>query len=132
LRGFPAALFPMGDLCKMDHERLQSEMIQLQQEISEQMQRKTSIMKQTDDQKVEFNFYKNKLLVVDAYSAGMESVVHKIHKLALDHRPDSYSDTNSIVLAEIISSIVSFLDWFETVFVFKLHTLSTLMLNSQV
>jgi chromosome segregation ATPase len=120
------------DLCKMDHERLQSEMIQLQQEISEQMQRKTSIMKQTDDQKVEFNFYKNKLLVVDAYSAGMESVVHKIHKLALDHRPDSYSDTNSIVLAEIISSIVSFLDWFETVFVFKLHTLSTLMLNSQV
>jgi hypothetical protein len=117
--------------CQLDHQRLQSKVLELQQEISTKTEHKHSIEKETHDQENSFNFYKNKLLVVDAYSAEMEIVVHEIHKLALSNGAEC-ADSNSIVLGEIISSVSSFLEWFETIFIFKLHSLSTLMLNSQI
>jgi len=76
--------------------------------------------------------YKNKLLIVDAYAANIETVVRMISTIE-DEKSDSICiNHNSVILADIILCITHFLEWFESVFVYKLHHLSNLMLHSQI
>jgi len=104
----------------------------LKQEISIATTHKEEIENQILEKQGEFTVFKNKLLVVDAYSAHMEIVVHEIHKLVQNEGVNSCAESNSRVLGELILLVMSFLEWFETTFIYKLHILSNMMLNSQV
>ena len=117
---------------QLNHEKLEISFQQLQRDISVATTHKETIENQTLEKQQEFNFYKNKLLVVDAYSSQMQIVVLKIHQLVGNDGVDSCADSNSKVLGELISLVVSFLEWFETTFIYKLHILSNMMLNSQI
>jgi len=117
---------------QLNKEKLEISLQTLQQEISVATTHKEAIEKQTLTKQEEFYFFKNKLLVVDAYSSQMEIVVHKINKLVQSDGVDSCAESNSKVLAELITLVVSFLEWFETTFIYKLHILSNMMLNSQI
>jgi len=117
---------------QLEYEKTQTSLQELQQDISVAKTHKEEIENQIIEKQREFTVFKNKLLVVDAYSAHMEIVVHKIHKLVHNDGVDSCAESNSRVLGELISLVMYFLEWFETTFIYKLHILSNMMLNSQL
>ena len=117
---------------QLEHEKIKISLQELKQEISIATTHKEEIENQILEKQGEFTVFKNKLLVVDAYSAHMEIVVHEIHKLVQNEGVNSCAESNSRVLGELILLVMSFLEWFETTFIYKLHILSNMMLNSQV
>jgi len=120
------------NLLLQEVETLTNETVNLHENINAQKTQLQDVELRFEESQKNYFLYKNKLLIVDAYAANIENVVRMISTIENDNSDSSCGNRNNLILAEIISCIANFLEWFESVFVYKLHHLSNLMLHSQI